>query len=600
MISKLRPFLYALPLLGITLSLSGEGCPKPHSGSDCSSSSCTEKCTWGLDPTFNGCSKTPGINVFSTSPFLDISQSIAIDDCCGDCCKDRYLIAGDSVNLPNYCSGAVDGHIDERVTAVQAFRHDGTRDTTFAQNGVLRFYNSIFGNFNANVLIKCNNGCQNVFVVGNTQVQPSGAYDDASVGNCDNQATCGFSYYRGPKDTPYFLGSRPFLARFQCDGEDTDPCNCYQSNCNGNAVSTFGPDPLAPCSGQGSVVNKAVWHTPSKSCIVTAGYNTPGLDGCGFSNPEIFKLTVADGCVQFDTITPVTSFVDCVPSTSEPFGYGQYESVTTFTTGGVTSIYAVGDANVQTADDFWPFNARGIVAKYDGTTGALDTNFGTVTISKEGKQILLRSIVTDGNFIYLGGDIADSGSGTPGALTASGIGQAGQLISRLSANFLIIKLNMDGTPFSIDANNNFNTVELKWNNGNTQNCQCFNAIQTDFFAGDDACFALAIDWDRLVAAGYASTGPSLEEQRPVVVRYLINHDLNLDHSFNDGFVLLKDISPFRALARDLVISVNMDCHKRYLITGQAANGPAAEEPAFSDATQTNMFIAALAREEDDK
>jgi len=599
MISKLRLFLYTVPLLGISFAAHCvDGCPKPHthtSKSSDSSKSCSEKCTWGLDPSFNPCSKTPGITISPTSVFLDIGQSIDIDDCDRNCCKHKYYIAGDSVNLPNYCDGAVDGHIDERVTALQAFNHDGTRDLTFAQNGILRFHNSIFGNFGANVLVKCcEDDCKNIFVVGNTSVTPSGDFVNGIVGNCDNDLdspVCGFKFFFGPNNTTAFLGSQRFVARFECNGQNTTPNGCYVDNGNGNAVSTLAPDPLTVGNTFGSYVTKAVWSSSSCRNIIGVGADSPNLDGCGFGNPEVFKVNSDDGCSVFDTVTPVTDFIDC--AATEPFGFGQFEAVTTFS----NSIFAVGDADVATAFDFWPFTARGIVAKYDATTGVLDAAFGHVTIAKDGKQILLRAIATDGNSIYLGGDIADAGSGIPGGLTFPSIGAPGELVTRLSANFLIIKLNMNGTPVDIDPNLNQNTVELRWNNGTCPD-QTFHAVQTDFFAGDDACFALKIDDDRLVAAGYASTGPSLEEQRPVVVRYLINDELNLDPKFNDGFVLLKDISPFRALARDLAIDITRKCHKRYMITGQAAAGPAVQTAPFSDATQTNMFVAAISRQDD--
>ncbi|MBS0656415.1 MAG: hypothetical protein JSR46_11610 [Verrucomicrobia bacterium] len=613
MISTLRVLMYALPVVSMAFApLSAKEnkkqakeakaakVAKKHSRSHCSSSGCSHTCTWGLDPTFNGCSTTPGILISPVSPFLDIAESIAIDNCNSNCCKWRYLISGDSVQVPNYCSGAVDGHADERGAAVQAFNHAGTRDIFFATNGVLRFNTTIYGNASNTVLVQCSGcDCNDIFVIGNAQTSPTGEYSSGTVGNCNPLADCGFQFSLGPDNTPQYLGEQIYLARFNCNGSATGTDGNYV-----DGVATLTQNPTTtPGLGFGEQMLTATWQDAAQQQIISVGLNQDSLSGCGPADAEILSVNVSDASVNWDNTISASDWVDLV-NPANPLLFAIFQGVTTNTVGSTTSIYAAGVADAATASDFFSFTGRGIAAKFD-TNGNIDPTFGYVTISANddgngnpAQQIVIRTITTDGNFLYLGGDIANAFSGNAGQVTASSPGAPGELIARISANFLIVVLNMDGTPVSIDPTLNQNTVQLNWNNGTGPNVQ-FNAIQTDFFGSEDAIFALKVDGNRLVAAGFSAFGPDLESQRPIVARYKINDSLNLDKSFNDsGFVYLQDIAQFRSLARDLAIEDQPGCSdKRYLITGQAAVAALVTSPVtFLDATQTNMFIAALSHQ----
>lgn len=273
-------------------------------------------------------------------------------------------------------------------------------------------------------------------------------------------------------------------------------------------------------------------------------------------------------------------------------------------------IVAVGVGDLATATQFYPFTARIFIARYM-PDGSLDTSFGingrmVISALNDGKQIIAHAVAIDSNDnIYVGGDIADIGSGLAGAATFPTASSLGQIMARPSANFLLIKLNSTGIPVEFGPASSCNSAGsclstvfsscssciLNFNNSATT-AGTFRAVTTDFKGFDDSIFALVVDdcQGTITAIGQASQASTLDSQAIGLARYFLK-DGTLDLSFGTGgLTMVTSGSGFRTLAR---AGVKDPLGKKIIVAGQSAFGPPVFVTNFMDAEPTNFMVARI-------
>ncbi len=565
-----------------------------------------------LDTSFNPGGPKAGLQIVSMSPFLNIAEGIALQRQ-QTTKKDSYqiIVGGDAVQQgnpyepPPGTPDTIDGFVDERGWSLVRLNQDGSVDYSFGPNGNGKVYLETGGVASVSALVNAVlvDSSDRIVYIGQTETASSALYVGPCAGFIGNAVpsgcsanpfappTCDFVIATDPNNPPHNpLGQTQLtVGRFTPDGA-LDPSFGVAGLFKLPLV--FGPNT------EGDVANAGAFDLQQN--ILVAGYSTPDLKGCLYGFPLLVSITpsgilntsfnhtgiIVEGTVN-TTVPPyndLSSFTDYTVTPAQNLGFAQYENLTVYKSGPLKGyVVAVGDGDVN--DQQWPFSARIIAARYT-PNGALDTSFGVngyLVISAQNftlqKQLLCRSVVIDkaGN-IYLGGDIADDGSGPPGATITSTLVAPNVLLSRPTANFLLIKLNPNGIPVdygpSLPCNasgcntevfQNCNTCVLNWFNGT--HTVSFRAITTDFKGWDDAIFALNIDNSRglITASGQASEDSALQSMRTGIARYHLS-DGSLDRSFGTGGLAMINGERNR---RTLVRASTVDPCGKLLLAGQS-------------------------------
>lgn len=576
-----------------------------------------------LDSTFNPGGPKQGQVVKSMSPFLNIASGIGVQTIGGASSGNEYkiVIGGDAVQKANSHepsgTGVPDGFVDERGWSLLRLRDDGSVDKSFGPNGNGRIYfqPGTLAATSAQPCIQIDSS-QRIIYGGNNQLAASVSYGPP----VDNRVPAGATGISAELDfipakdpvSGYFYGTTQIaLARFTPNGT-------LDRN-----YGTSGKFLLPPIFG-GNNPNgwgdkaKAILNDLSNQTLV-AGVSFPDdlpSKGCIYGFPLLTRVTatgsldtlfnssgiVVEGSKTVDGVADTTNFTDQTGAAPVNLGFAQYEAIAFHNNGGPLQgfIVAAGDGDINYQN--WPSDARIIVARYT-PNGTLDTSFGVngrLVISAASqapiKQMLCRSIAIDADDnIYLGGDIANQGSGPPGE-TRTAFSTPANLHARTSASFLLIKLNSQGIPqnfgpavCSSSCSSVFQscrTCDLYWNNGTST--LSFRALTTHFGGYDDAIFALTIDNKNksITAIGQASEHAALQSQHFALAQFSFKGGLN--RSFGTfGLMMIDGGRNHRSVGRAFVL----DPFNKLIVAGQS--GLSHEEVTrtnFQDSTEKDFCV----------
>lgn len=581
------------------------------------------------DECFNPGGPQPGLNVVSMSPFLNLGEGIGIQIDHGNMTLKenenarrgyKIIVGGDAVQAPNPLSPnfpVLDGFIDERGWSLTRLNEDGSVDLSFGPNGNGKAY-LLVGT------IASDSAPQGITVdrqnrinyAGIDQLAASASYLPVVANLCTPAGSAGIT--QNP-NAPITCGSTQVYTPIAVTSNNcgfaftTDPAtgNPYGQEViavarflpNGSLDNSFGVNGIFTLNpyvsllttgsiSTGDVANASVLDNHQN--ILVSGYSSADLKGCGYVFPLLVRVNggrsplagtldtsfngtgyVVEGSATGSTLPDIGAFTDYTVSPPVNLGFAQYEASAVYNNGGHLHGYivAVGDGNDLSTSDFWPLESRIIASRYS-PDGRLDTSFGVngrMLISAQGlatqKQLLARTVAIDEHDnIYIGGDIADNGSGPPGASSPTVTGGSLVLLSRPTANFLLIKLNKHGIPQNYGSPNacsncvtsvfeNCSCCMLQYNDGTPGTTHTFGAVTTDFKGWDDAIFKLVIDRDArgyITAAGQASEDAPLQSMRTGLARYNIA-DGSLDRSFGTaGLSMINGGRNRRTLVRDAI------------------------------------------------
>ncbi len=565
-----------------------------------------------LDTSFNRGGPKPGLKIVSMSPFLNIAEGMGLQyHQTKKKGSYKIIVGGDSVQQANpfepfpEVPGAIDGFIDERGWSLVRLNQDGSIDTSFGPTGNGKVWLETGGVTSYTALAHgiLVDSSDRIVYVGDTQTSAGALYLGPCAGYIGNGYPSGcFGDTSSPPTCDFVIATDPNNPPFNPIGQSQLTVGRFTPN--GLLDTSFGVGglfklPLVFGSNSlGDVAFSAVFD--SQQNIVVSGYTTPDLKGCLYGFPLLLNITpegtlntsfnstgiIVEGSIN-NTVPPyndLSNFTDFTVTPPQNLGFAEYEAVTVYKSGPLKGyIVAVGDGDVN--DQEWPFSARIIAARYK-PNGALDTTFGVngyMVISAQNfalqKQLLCRAVVIDkkGN-IYLGGDIADNGSGEPGNTVVSSLVSPDVLLSRPTGNFLLIKLNPNGIPVDYgsgpacnpsDCNTGIfvacNSCVLNWFNGT--NIVSFRAVNSDFTGWDNAIFQLNIDNRRglITASGQASEDSALQSMRVGIARYHLSSG-NLDTSFGTGGLVMIDGGRNK---RTLVRNTVVDPCGKLILAGQS-------------------------------